>query len=543
MADEKATYKAKMPSKSEEVAKDNEKHDSDAGSESGSDNGQMSKARKETIPDAVDHFLGLMLSGLQNRNIQEVHKLYEDTFNKLTDKYYKNTKWPSAEAVKAQVSDSPLFVILYKELYYRHIYSKLTVTYADRKGSWENYCMLLDLIVEDLSAGEGLSVGLPAQWIWDVLDEFVYHYQTYCNFRNKAIKIQRDREVNEIKENPDVFDTTKVLTYLHQVIKNSQIKAYLADPSNAAGRTDGPFQDESVRWLGYFATMQLLRMHSLLGDYHLAMQTISCIDFHEEVPLFYKIPACHVTLYYYMGFSYLMMRRYVDSIRTFSDILVFLSKTSGVNTLSYQYDAMAKKQDQMYALLLIGLSLSPRPVDESLDKHIREKYATQQARLQRGEELCFEELFSYACPKFISASPPNMDAAADTLDVNEAHNRQRNALLQEVKQQQFLPRIGSYMKLYTAIKMSKLAQLCEMDEEGLRDQLMCVTHKTRQLVRTKGAPLDGELQLCSEVEFYLDGDMVHINAQRAERPHADVFLEQILKFQDLLGKMAKVDKA
>lgn len=136
-----------------------------------------------------------------------------------------------------------------------------------------------------------------------------------------------------------------------------------------------------------------------------------------------------------------------------------------------------------------------------------------------------------------------MDAAADTLDVNEAHNRQRNALLQEVKQQQFLPRIGSYMKLYTAIKMSKLAQLCEMDEEGLRDQLMCVTHKTRQLVRTKGAPLDGELQLCSEVEFYLDGDMVHINAQRAERPHADVFLEQILKFQDLLGKMAKVDKA
>ena len=30
-------------------------------------------------------------------------------------------------------------------------------------------------------------------------------------------------------------------------------------------------QDESTRLIGYFALMQLLRMHSLLGDYRLAM--------------------------------------------------------------------------------------------------------------------------------------------------------------------------------------------------------------------------------------------------------------------------------
>merc|ERR1719253_1701907 len=95
------------------------------------------------------------------------------------------------------------------------------------------------------------------------------------------------------------------------------------------------------------------------------------------------------------------------------------------------------------------------------------------------------------------------------------------------------------MKLYTAITTSKLAQLCEMDEEALRDQLMCVMHKTRQRVRRSGAPLDGEVEPCSEVEFYLDGDMVHINAEREERPHSEVFLEHILKYQDLLKKMGK----
>jgi len=396
----------------------------------------------------------------------------------------------------------------------------------------------LDLIVDDLTGGEDSTVGLPPQWVWDLLDEFVYHYQTYCNFVNKAVKIKRDKELAQIKENPHVFETKKVLTYLHQLIKASQIEEYLADPSNPTGRTGGAFTDESVRLLGYFALMQLLRMHSLLGDYHLAMKTIERIDFHVEVPLFYQIPACHVTLYYYMGFAYLMLRRYVDSIRSFSDILAFLSKTAGVNSLSYQYDAMAKKQDQMYVLLMLALAQCPRPLDEALERTIRDKHSDKQARLQRGEELCFEELFQYACPKFVTAALPDTENA-DNFNANEAHQRQLKLFLQEVKQQQFLPRIGAYMKLYTAITTAKLAALCEMDEEALRDQLMCVMHKTRQRVRSDGAPLGGELQSCSEVEFFIDGDMVHINAQREERPHSEVFLEHILKYQDLLKKMGK----
>jgi len=512
-----------------------------SGSDDGSsDDGQNypPAQRKEPLPDQVDHFLGQLLQGLQTRNISQIHTLYEDTFNKLTDKFYKTQRWPAVERVKEDVSEEPLFLILYQELYYRHIFSRLQPTFEDRRRSWENYCKFLDLVIDDLSSGEDLSVALPPQWVWDLLDEFIYHYQTYCNFRNKAVRKQGEKEMQEIRDNPEVFGTPKVLNYLHQLIKTSKIKEYLEDPENPNGLPGGSFKDETTRLFGYFGVMQLLRMHSLLADYHLAMQTIDCIDFDAEVPLFYKIPACHVTLYYYMGFAYLMLRRYVDAIKTFSDILVFLSKTSGVNNLSYQYDQMVKKQDQMYALLLICMALCPRPVDESLEKTMRDKHGEKQARLQRGEELCFEELFSYACPKFISAALPDFDRP-ENFNPNEAHQRQKDLFLQEVKEQQFLPRIGSYMKLYTAIKTSKLAQLCEMDEEGLRDQLMCVMHKTQQRVRQKGSPLEGELQLCSEVEFYLDGDMVHINAQRTERPHSEVFLEQILKFQDLLRKMGK----
>jgi len=423
-------------------------------------------------------------------------------------------------------------------LYYRHVYSRLAVQFTDRQGSWENYCRLFDLIIDDLTDSEQLSLALPAQWIWDMLDEFVYHYQTYCNFRNKAVKTHKEKDVQQIKDSPEVFDTRKVLDYLHRLIRVSLIEEYLENTENPLERTGGAFTDESVRLIGYSALMQLLRMHSLLGDYHLALQTINRMDFHVEVPLFYTLPACHVTLYYYMGFAYLMLRRYVDSIRCFSDILAFLSKTAGVNSLSYQYDAMSKKQDQMYALLLLAHALCPRPLDESIQNTIKEKHGDKQAKLARGDDLCFEELFSYACPKFVTGAPPDFDAV-ENFKANEAHERQLHLFLQEVKQQQFLPKIGAYMKLYTAITTSKLAALCEMDEEALRDQLMCVIHKTKQKVRGTGAPLEGKLMSCSEVEFYLDGDMVHINAYREERPHAEVFLEHILKYQDLLKKMGK----
>lgn len=511
----------------------------DSANSSSDESDYQTPKRREVIPDAVDHFLGKLHNALETKNVPMLHELYEDTFNKLAEKHYKTQKWPSEATVREQVSDNEFFLIFYKELYFRHIFTRLSVTFEDRKGSWENYCKLLDLIIDVLQEGEDLPMALPPQWIWDLLDEFVYHYQTYCLIRNKAAKMRKDQEIQQFKENLELWDTVKVLTKLHSLIRYSRIEEFLADPSNPNEQTGGAFTDTSVRLIGYFALMQLLRMHSILGDYHLALHTIDCIDFHSEVPLFYSIPACHVTLYYYMGFAYLMMRRQVDAIQTFSDILVFLSKTSGVNNLSYQYDNIVKKQEQMYTLLLLSHTLCPMPLEEAIEKKIRDSYAEKQNRLQRGEELCFEDLFNFGCPKFVTGAPPDFDAV-DSFNPNEAHLRQASLFLSEVKQQQFLPRLGSYMKLYTAITTLKLAQLCEMDEEALRDQLMCVMHKTRQRVRADGAaPLTGEVRGCSEVEFYLEGSMVHINAQRTERAHAEVFLEHILKYQDLLKKMGK----
>jgi hypothetical protein len=56
----------------------------------------------------------------------------------------------------------PLFLTLYKELYYRHIYAKLTPTLEQRFESYENYCDLFNYILSMCRQGlDSLHKGLP----------------------------------------------------------------------------------------------------------------------------------------------------------------------------------------------------------------------------------------------------------------------------------------------------------------------------------------------------------------------------------------------
>lgn len=43
--------------------------------------------------------------------------------------------------------------------------------------------------------------------------------------------------------------------------------------------------------------------------------------------MYSRVPACQITTFYYVGFAYLMMRRYQDAIRTFSNVLLYIQRT------------------------------------------------------------------------------------------------------------------------------------------------------------------------------------------------------------------------
>lgn len=48
-------------------------------------------------------------------------------------------------------------------------------------------------------------------------------------------------------------------------------------------------------------------------------------------------------------------------------------------------------------------------MEENVNSQLREKQGEKMLRMQRNDEAVFDELFSFACPKFITPSPPNYD--------------------------------------------------------------------------------------------------------------------------------------
>jgi len=94
--------------------------------------------------------------------------------------------------------------------------------------------------------------------------------------------------------------------------------------------------------LGYFSIIGLLRVHCLLGDYSLALKTMENVELHNR-NFFIRVSACHVTTYYYVGFAYMMMRRYSDAIKIFISVLQYINRIKNYKTLSYQYEAVIYK--------------------------------------------------------------------------------------------------------------------------------------------------------------------------------------------------------
>ncbi|KAI8815456.1 RNA polymerase I-associated factor PAF67-domain-containing protein [Cladochytrium replicatum] len=496
----------------------------------------VSMQQEIQIPDVIRNFLFTLARNIQEHNTWELHSMYENTFNKLTEKFYPKQPWPDPDAV-AEIIEDVAVNILYRELYYRHIYSKLQPNIHDRFNSYLNYCELFNYILNNNSS-EPVDLELPNQWLWDIIDEFIYQFQAFCHYRSK-VKNKSDEELEMLRERPDIWNVHNVLNVLYSLIQKSKINEQLRVSKHGGDMLEiaGEFGSRPLyRMLGYFSIIGLLRVQCLLGDYVLALKTMENIELNKK-GLFARVTACHVTTYYYVGFAYMMMRRYADAISAFAHILLFVSRTKQYHTRSYQHEVISKKSEQMYALLTMCVALSPQRVDESVHTLMREKYGEQLSKMQKGEEgiAVFEELFNFACPKFIWPVPPNYDVAVNAAQEPSKYQLQR--FLSEVNQQLMVPTIRSYLKLYTTLETEKLATFLESTPDEVRTQLLVFKHKTRQRRWESGSVLDGEYAATSDLDLYLKEDMIHIAESKVGRRVGDWFIRNINKFEDIIANM------
>lgn len=505
------------------------------------------------MPDMVKKFLVYFRNMINEGVTYEILNLYENTFPKLTEQYFENTPWPDENEVSPVVDNDHVFMILYKELYYRDIYARVPggPKPDQRFHSFYNYCDLFNYI---LSAETPVPLELPDQWLWELIDEFVYQFQSFAQYRSRTSKLS-PAEIDALNTENKAWNVLCILNVLHSLVDKSNIKRQLevyaagGDPDSVAGE----FGRHSLyKMLGYFSLVGLLRLHSLLGDYYQAIKVLENIELHKKSQ-YSHVPACQISTSYYVGFAYMMMRRYADAIRTLSSALLYMQRTKQLfSSRSYQNDQINKQTEQMYHLLAICLVLHPQCVDESIQQVLREKnYHEKMFKMQYGDLGEFESCFTFACPKFLSPCPPPIEPGSNY--GRDAVKHQTQVFMDEVRQQKMLPTIRSYLKLYTTLPLAKLAAFMSAARGGERDaarehaalaiHLLCFKHKMKNVVWTKGpSGLDGKFQSGSELDFYIDNDMIHIADTKVAHRFGDFFIRKLLKFEELNRKLHHIKK-
>ncbi|KAJ6179564.1 hypothetical protein N7519_010025 [Penicillium mononematosum] len=388
-------------------------------------------------------------------------------------------------------------------------------TLETKFASYDNYCSLFHYI---LNSDGPVDLEVPNYyWAWEVIDEFIYQFESFCRYRNRvACTGSNEEESQLLRENPNTWGCYSVLNVLYSLIQRSQISEQL----NATKRGEDPMAVAGeygsrplYKMLGYFSIIGLLRVHCLLGDFSLALKILDDVEMNKKA-MFARVMAAHFTTYYYVGFSYMMMRRYGDAIRMFSHILVYVSRTKNFQKGGNNYEAIAKKNDQMYALIAICVALHPTRLDDTIHSAVREKYGEQFYRMQKGgpEALpVFEELFRSSCPKFINPTPPDFDNPASNVDPVDHHHTA--IFMDEVKNTLFNPTIRSYLKLYTTMDLKKLAGFLEV----------------RQIRWVDGGLLDGEPAIANDLDYALEDDLIHVSETKAGRRLVDWYLRNLAR--------------
>jgi len=539
----------------------------------------------DIVPQGVTDFVfDLSDSVTLSQLTEEQARLYNNVFRDLSQKYFASTPWPSPGAVAAECNGDPLFLAFYRELTHRHWHAVSRPSLRERMEGWDVYRELFDEVLdgaEEDSTSSNPKLFILPEWAFDILHEFVYQFQGFCQFRTTLLAAANKHNLLEnpddaggdgssevdgssaapttsgagskrgpphhVVENlalmqedaaQDVWSVDTVMHYLNRLVKIG---------------TDPKCTVPAYQYFGIFASVALSRLECLLTDYSASLSalvpvlenpTCKVVKDDQETKTFSQVIhgvfLARLSLTYHAGISFLMLRRYKDAATTVGDLCTFMQrgfKTGQLRQLPYT-EQLYKNYDRMIALLAICTHICPQPnlVDETITKTIRDKHGA-----QLSKEL-YTELFVFCAPKFVSPAIP--DFVGGGL-IDNAYKHQIYMLEQELKDQSSFRALRSYLKLYTSIPVSKLLKF------GNKASALPSLKLKLQQLESSNPDIPSLKEIISksalDIHYYAermdgnDDEIVHIDEAEKQRRFENYFVGQITQSYEIRKTATSID--
>lgn len=198
----------------------------------------------------------------------------------------------------------------------------------------------------------------------------------------------------------------------------------------------------------------------------------------------------------------------------------------------------------MIALLAILSHICPiSVVDDNIAATVLQKHGNNLSKIESGEEG-YEDLFVFACPKFVNPAVPDYSQALvpgcpAVPYGQDAYKLQVQHFMNEMAAFATIRKMRSYMSLYTSIEVEKLASFNDMKVEEFESWLTCFKHKMRQLERGTVSSED-KVGTALDIHYNVSGDVVHVDEAEKTRRFETFFMKQIQNNDDILRQLENV---
>ena len=310
----------------------------------------MSADSDACVPKALTDFVFDLYDSVTLSHItEEQRKFYNADFADLSGRYFASTPWPSPQTIATECNGDPLFLALYRELTHRHWHSISRVSLRDRLEGWQVYKELLEEILQ-----EEPNFYITPEWAFDILNEFVYQLQGFCQFRtslyHNAVKyglLQPGQSLSDVDTNSNNNNSNQTLLDNIQMLQNNnnsnttdnawemeQVMSYL---HRLVAIGCGPNQTRpAYQYLGLFASITLSRLECLLGDYTASLEALGPLSaglvckrddgIFGAPDIVQSVFLARLSMAYHAGMSFFMLRRYKDASRIWGSICAYMQR-------------------------------------------------------------------------------------------------------------------------------------------------------------------------------------------------------------------------